>query len=342
MASSLPKTYKAAVFPRAGAPLEIWDVPLKQPGRGQVLVKVLACGVCHTDAFIQSGGFHSPWPLVPGHEIVGDVVAVGEGVRRFKEGDRVGGGFHGGHDGICRSCQRGMFQQCANGAITGGSTDGGYAEYTLLREEATSFIPPDMDPAEAAPFLCAGTTVFNAIRKLRVEQGNLVAIQGLGGLGHLAVQYARKMGYTTVAISRGGADKRRFAVELGAHEYIDTTNEDVAGRLGEMGGAALIVSTGPDGKAASELVGGLQNGGKLVILAPMGPVGFDTTALITKGASVHGWSTGNALDGEEALEFAKRHGVRCLIETFPLADAVKAFDIMLQGTPRFRNVLVMN
>lgn len=337
---SLPKTFKAAVLTGPGKPLEIQDVPLKEPSYGQVLIKVRACGICHTDAFVQAGGFGNPWPLIPGHEIVGDVVAVGEGVTRFKEGDRVGGGWHGGHDGGCRSCQRGAFQLCDNRAVNGVTMNGGYAEYTLLRAEAVSRIPVDVDPAEAAPFLCAGTTVFNGIRKMHVEAGNTVAIQGLGGLGHLAVQYSRAMGYRTIAISRG-TDKRDFAFQLGAHEYIDTNIDDPSAKLQELGGAALIVSTAPSAKAISGLLGGLHSMGKLVVLAPMGPVEFDTLTMIGSGLSIHGWASGNALDGEEAIEFAKRFNVKCLVEKFSLGDAAKAFDSMKEGKPRFRNVLVM-
>jgi len=345
---------------------------MKTPERGQVLVRVRASGICHTDAFIQAGYLPNAWPLVPGHEIVGDVVAVGEGVTRFKEGDRVGGGWHGGmsfcfplhillvplsipyrqtnttshpphtgHDGTCRSCQRGQFQTCDNQAINGCSFDGGYAEYCILRQEATVRVPTDLDPAEVAPLLCAGITVFNGIRKMHVEQGNLVAVQGLGGLGHMAVQYARAMGYRVAAVSRG-TDKRAFALELGAHEYIDSATEDVAARLQELGGAALAVSTAPNGKAFSPLVGGLQPGGKLVIMATMGPVEFDTTPMVLKNLSVHGWPSGNANDSEETIGFTKSHGIKCLIEKFPLSEAPKAFELMKQGKPRFRNVLVMD
>ncbi|KAK3694448.1 zinc-binding dehydrogenase [Podospora appendiculata] len=338
--SPLPKTFRAAVFVEANKPLELQDVPLRQPGPGQILVKVLACGVCHSDVVAQAGVMGSPYPLIPGHEIVGEVAALGEGVTRFKEGDRVGGGWHGGHDGVCRSCQRSQFQICENGAINGITQNGGYAEYVLLRVEAVARIPADLDPAEVAPLLCAGVTVFNGMRKMHVEQGGLVAIQGLGGLGHLAVQYSKAMGYRTVAISRG-TDKRDFAFQLGAHEYIDTNTEDPVERLAALGGASLIVSTAPSGPAFSKLTGGLEAGGKLLVLAPMGPVEFDTLAMVLKGLSVHGWPSGHALDAEEAIAFAKTFGIKCLIEKFPLEDAPKAFDTMMEGKPRFRNVLVM-
>lgn len=275
MASSLPKTYKAAVFETKGGNLTLKDIPLEKPSKGQVLVKVLACGVCHSDDLVRNGVLGDVLPRIPGHEIVGDVVAVGDGVTRFKGGERVGGPWHGGHDGTCRSCQRGLFQTCDNGAINGVTRDGGYAEYVLLRAEAVVRVPSQADPAEVAPLLCAGVTVFNAMRQMSVLQGGIVAVQGLGGLGHLAVQYASKMGYKVVAMSRG-SDKKDFAKKLGAHEYIDTSNEDVVAALQKMGGADMIVATAPNPKAISPLVGGLAVRGKLVVLAPVGPVEFDS------------------------------------------------------------------
>ncbi|KAI0444374.1 alcohol dehydrogenase [Xylaria telfairii] len=339
--TSLPKTYKAAVVPKGGEPIVIKEVELKQPGPGQVLVKVLACGVCHTDLFISSGAFGDVFPRVPGHEIVGDVVSIGENVTRFTNGDRVGGPWHGGHDNTCRSCARGQYQICDNSKVNGLSFDGGYAEYVLLREEAVVRVPKDADAAQVAPLLCAGVTTFNAMRKQHVEQGNLVAVQGLGGLGHLAVQYANKMGYRTVAIS-SGSSKREFARELGAHEYIDTSKEDPIQALQGLGGAAMIVSTAPNAKSISPLINGLQAGGKLIILAPVGPVEFDSNVLITKGASVTGWPSGHALDSEEAIAFATNHGVKCLIEKFPLDDVAQAMEHCHAGRVRFRGVLTMS
>ncbi|KAI1119024.1 alcohol dehydrogenase [Nemania sp. NC0429] len=338
--SSLPKTYKAAVIVKTNEPVVIQELVLKQPGPGQVLVKVLACGVCHTDIFEATGAFGNLFPRVPGHEIVGDVVAVGERVSRLSNGDRVGGPWHGGHDNSCRACSRSQFQMCDHEKINGIHFDGGYAEYVLLREEAVVRVPKDLDPAEAAPLLCAGVTTFNAMRKQHVEQGNLVAVQGLGGLGHLAVQYASKMGYRTVAISSGSA-KESFARELGAHEYIDASKEDPVGALQALGGAAMILTTAPSAKAIAPLVGGLQACGKLIILAPVGPIEFDSGTLISKSASVVGWASGHALDCEEAILFAQTHGIRCLIEKFPLAEAAKAMEHCNSGKVRFRSVLVM-
>ncbi|KND90980.1 Alcohol dehydrogenase [Tolypocladium ophioglossoides CBS 100239] len=338
--ASLPKTYKAVVLGRANAPFKLQEVELKHPGPGQVLVKVLACGVCFSDVATASGDMGDVFPVVPGHEIVGDVVEVGQGVKNIANGQRVGGPWHGGHDGYCRQCQRGQFQMCDNEAINGVSQDGGYAEYVLLRAEAVVRVPKELDPANAAPLLCAGVTVFNGMRKMHVEQGALVAVQGLGGLGHLAVQYANKMGYE-VAVLSSGDDKAKFAKELGAHHYINTKSSDSVTELMKLGGASIIVQTAPNPKVVGSLVGGLAPGGKLLSLAPVGEVPIDTITMVLKGKSVHGWPSGHALDSEEAIRFAMKHDVRCMIEKYSLADVQKAVDNLKAGKPRFRNVLVM-
>ncbi|KAM0563058.1 hypothetical protein ACHAPJ_001902 [Fusarium lateritium] len=338
--SSLPQTYKACVLDKANAPYTLRDVPLQHPSKGQILVKVLAGGVCFSDVAVGTGHMGDVFPRVPGHEIVGEVVEVGEDVPNFSNGDRVGGPWHGGHDRTCRQCQRAQFQMCDNKAINGVSRDGGFAEYVLLRSEAVVRVPKEIDPAEAAPLLCAGVTVFNGIRKLHVEQGNLVAVQGLGGLGHLAVQYANKMGYE-VAVLSSGDDKADFAKQLGAHHYLNTKKVDVAAELMKLGGAAIIVQTAPNPKAVSPLVGGLAPEGKLLSLAPVGPAEIDTAALVTKGASVNGWPSGHAFDSEQAIRFSMTHGVKCMIEKYPLDKVQEAVDSLLAGKPRFRNVLVM-
>lgn len=337
--SSLPKTYKAAVFEKTGQPLTFKDIELKHPEDGQILVKVEACGVCHSDAHVQAGAF-GPLPRVPGHEIVGKVVEVGPHVTRWKSGDRVGGAWHGGHDGTCRQCNQGLFQMCDNGQINGVTRDGGYAEYCLLQAEAAVRLPSDGDVVQMAPLMCAGVTVHNGIRKMNITPGEVVAIQGLGGLGHLAVQYARKMGYRTVALSRG-TDKKDFAMKLGATDYIDTSSQDAAEALQKMGGAALIVATAPNPEHISPLVGGCKPMGKLLILAPVGDVRVNSIAMITKGISVHGWPSGHALDSEDAVEFSQRFGVECMCETFPLAKANEAFEHMMANKARFRAVLTM-
>ena len=229
---------------------------------------------------------------------------------------------------------------CDNAAVTGVTFDGGYAEYALLRDEAVVRVPKEMDVAEVAPLLCAGVTVFNGIRKMKIEQGNIVAVLGVGGLGHLAVQYASRMGYKTVVISSGDA-KRQLSQELGAHEYIDSSKADPAKKLADMGGVALVVATAPNGKTISSLIGGLQAGGKILILAIAGNIEFNTVQMITKGLSVSGWPSGHALDVEEAIEFAHNQGVKCRVEKFPMAEAAKATDVMTSGKVRFRSVLMM-
>jgi len=339
--TSLPKTYKAAVFEEANAPFTLKDIELKQPEEGRVLVKVIATGVCHSDAGVQSGSYGNPFPRVPGHEIIGDVVAVGPRVTKWHVGDRVGGPWHGGHDNVCKQCQRGQYQMCENEAINGVSHDGGYAEYVTLRTEAVVKVPTDVDPVEYAPILCAGITVFNSIRKMKITPGDIVAIQGLGGLGHLAVQYANKMGYKVVALSSGDK-KRDFAHQLGAHEYIDASKDDPAKKLLEMGGASLIVATAPNPKVIGPLVEGLEVGGKLLILSPCGAIEINTGTVIHKALAVTGYPSGHALDSEEAIAFTKLHGIKCLVERFPLKDVQKAYDHMLSGNVRFRSVLVMD
>ncbi|KAL7950395.1 GroES-like protein [Trichoderma barbatum] len=340
MTSSLPKTYKAVVFTEAKSPIELTDVSLKHPEAGQVLVKVIACGVCWSDMEVIYGNFGNVFPRTPGHEIVGDIVELGSEVKNLTVGQRVGGPWHGGHDGVCRECQRGEFQYCKNEAINGVSRDGGFAEYVLLRAEAVVRIPTEMDPAEAAPLLCAGVTVFNGIRKQRVEQGRLVAIQGLGGLGHLAIQYASKMGYEVAVLSHG-AEKEAFAKQLGAHHYIDTAKADGAAELAKMGGASIIVQTAPNPKVVGALADGLAANGKILSLAPVGSIDVNTVTLIMKGASVQGWASGHALDSEEAIQFAMTHGIKCMIEQYQFSDVKAAIESLEAGKPRFRNVLMM-
>ena len=337
---SLPKTYKAAVLNKANDDWQLTDVELKHPSEGQVLVKVLACGVCFSDVATAGGHMGDIFPRVPGHEIVGDVVEVGAGVKSITTGQRVGGPWHGGHDQSCRACQHGQFQMCDNAAINGVTQDGGYAEYVLLRAEAVVRVPKELDPAEVAPLLCAGVTVFNSIRKQHVEQGALVAVQGLGGLGHLAVQYADKMGYEVAVISSGD-DKAEFAKSLGAYHYINSKTQNPAKELQALGGAAMIVQTAPSPKAVSDLVAGLGPLGKMISLAPVGPVEVDSVHLIMKGASVNGYPSGHAIDSEEAIRFAQVHGVKCMVEKYPFKDVKAAVDSLIAGKPRFRNVLIM-
>ncbi|KJX94057.1 alcohol dehydrogenase like protein [Zymoseptoria brevis] len=340
MASELPKTMKAAVLTGVGKPLEIQDIPLPEMGAGEILIKVYACGVCHSDSNVAAGDFGPPAISILGHEFIGTVVAVPPTEKKWVVGDRVGGPWHGGHDGTCRSCSRGQFQMCDNKTVNGVFRNGGYGEYATLRTESAVRISKEMDPAETAPLLCAGVTVFNGIRKMGIIGGETVAIQGLGGLGHLAIQYARKMGFRTVALSRG-TDKKDFAMQLGATDYIDTSSQNVAEALQTLGGAALVVVTAPNPEVISPLIGGLQPGGKLLLHTAIGPVQVDTVAMVLNALSVHGWPSGHALDSEEAIAFAKIHGVKCLVEKFPLEKANEAMEHMLSGKARFRAVLTM-
>ncbi|KAF1835537.1 alcohol dehydrogenase [Decorospora gaudefroyi] len=340
MSSAIPSKCRAVVIEKAGAPWTIKEVPIEQPKAGEILIKVLACGICHSDSFLQQGALGDVFPRIPGHEVIGTVQAVGEGEKKWKVGDRVGGGWHGAHDGICKSCNRGNFQVCENELVNGVSKDGGYAEYCTLKTEAAVRIPSDADPAEYAPLLCAGVTVFNGIRNMGLTAGDTVAIQGLGGLGHLAVQYARKMGYRTVALSTSSS-KKDFAFQLGATDYIDTSQESAAEGLQKMGGAALVVVTAPNPEVMGPLVNGLAPFGKLLILAPVGDVPVNTVSLIMGAKSVHGWPSGHALDSEEAIAFAEKQGVKCMVEKFPFEQVEDAVKHMESGKVRFRSVIVM-
>ncbi|KAF1982901.1 alcohol dehydrogenase [Aulographum hederae CBS 113979] len=340
MASALPKTFKAVTAQDTEGTLQVKDVPLNEPQQGELVIKVLACGVCHGDHDIINGaiGPLSKKDLIPGHEVVGTIVAVGPNETRWKMGDRVGCGWHSGHDGTCKSCQRGYFQCCENQVINGVTKDGGYAEYCTIRTEAAVRIPEGMDSAEAAPFLCAGVTVFNGIRQMGIMANGLVAIQGLGGLGHLAVQYSRKMGYRTVALSRG-SEKKEMALQLGATDYLDASEGDAGEALQKMGGADLIVATAPNAAIVPGLIKGLGLRGKLLILAGVGEMTINAFPLLFKGQSIHGWPSGHALDSEEALQFAQVQGVKCLVEIFPLEKAKEAMEHMITHKVRFRAVL---
>ncbi|KAJ4286595.1 hypothetical protein N0V88_007957 [Collariella sp. IMI 366227] len=337
---SLPKTFKQAVFTEAGGRLSIEDTPLKSPGKNEILIKVEACGVCHSDTLAQHNVMGGGFPFVPGHEIIGRVAAVGEDVSIWKVGERIGGGWHGGHDGTCGACKKGFFHMCDNQLINGVTKAGGYAEYVTIRSEAAVRVPEDVNAAKFAPLLCAGVTVFNSMRRMNIPAGATVAIQGLGGLGHLAIQYANKFGWRVVAVSHG-SDKEKFARQLGAHEYIDTTKEEAGPALEKLGGAALIVTTNPNAQQIPGLLTGLEPVGKLLILSLPGEVTFNTTLMIVKGLSVHAWPTGHSLDMEETIQFSQLQDVDCLIEKFPLEKANEAYDAMLSGKVRFRSVLVM-
>jgi propanol-preferring alcohol dehydrogenase len=278
-------------------------------------------------------------PKVPGHEIAGVVDALGEGAQRFRVGDRVGLGWHGGHDGTCDRCLTGRFIHCRNARITAISFDGGYQEFVIAPEVAVAPIPKDLDFAEAAPLLCAGVTTFNALRNSPARPGDLVAIQGLGGLGHLGVQYARAMGFEVVGISRG-TDKEEFARKLGAHHYVDSGRQDFAEAMARLGGAKVILATAPHARSISALVQGLGvEGCLLIVAAAFEPLEINAIDLLSRVARVQGWASGTASDSADAMAFAVRHNVRPMIERFPLSDASRGLEAMLKGTVRFRAVL---
>ncbi len=333
---------KVAQVSKAGGPFEIVERDIPEPERGQVRIKVEACGVCHSDVITKEGLFPGlQFPRSPGHEISGRIDALGAGVTQWKNGQRVGVGWHGGHCFVCEWCRRGDFILCVNGKITGIHFDGGYGEYTIVPAEAVASVPDELSSEEAGPLLCAGITVFNAMRNSGTRPGDLVAVHGIGGLGHLGVQYARQMGFRTVAIGRG-ADKGALATKLGAHAYIDSGSGDVAEELQKLGGARLILATAPDGKAISGLVGGLSPSGKLLLVgAPQEPLSVNALQLVLPKRSIQGWPSGSAIDSEDTLRFSVLTGVRPMIEKYPLAKVNEAYDQMISGRARFRVVLTM-
>jgi D-arabinose 1-dehydrogenase-like Zn-dependent alcohol dehydrogenase len=331
---------KAVQVPKAGGNFELVDREIPTPGPGEVLIKVAACGICHSDFLAKEG--HWPgiqYPRVPGHEVAGQIDALGPGVKNWKKGQAVGVGWYGGHCGDCASCRRGDFILCQFGRITGLTQDGGYTEYMLAPEAAVAAIPDGMSPEEAGPLLCAGITTFNALRNAGARAGDLVAVQGIGGLGHLGVQYANKMGFHTVAIARG-ADKEPLAKQLGAAIYIDSAATNAAQELKKLGGARVILATAPDSKSISAISEGLSPNGKLLIVAaPAEPITINPLTLIGGRRSVQGWPSGTASDSEDTLRFSAQTNVRPMIERYPLAKAAEAYERMMSGKARFRVVL---
>ena len=335
-------TTRAVQVASPGGDLTLITRERAAPGRRQIEIKVRACGVCHSDSIVKEGQFPGlQLPRVPGHEIVGVVTAVGPDVEPWKVGERVGVGWHGGHCFICPSCRVGDFVTCRKEQITGVSYDGGYAEYMLARAEAVARVPEGLTDAEAAPLLCAGITTFNALRHSPAGPGDLVAIQGLGGLGHLGVQFAAKLGFHTIAVGRGD-DKQHLAQQLGAHEYIDAARGDGGKQLAALGGAKVILATAPSASAIQDMIEGLGVGGQLLIVAAAAePISVPPLALILTRRSIQGWPSGHAKDSEETLEFCARFGVRPMVETFPLERVAEAYDRMITGRARFRSVLTM-
>jgi D-arabinose 1-dehydrogenase-like Zn-dependent alcohol dehydrogenase len=332
---------KVVQVARANAGLELVERDVPVPGARQVRIKVQACGVCHSDMFTVTGAFPGlKLPRVPGHEVVGIIDDIGADVPDWKQGMRVGVGWHGGHCGHCSSCRRGDFITCRLGQVPGISYDGGYAEYMIAPFEALASVPAELQSAEAAPLLCAGITTFNALRHSGARVGDLVAILGIGGLGHLGVQFANRMGFRTVAIARG-ADKGPLATKLGAQTYIDSTAQDVAAELTQLGGAKVILATVTDAKSMSAAIGGLGIDGKLLVVGASGePIEVPPLMLIGARRSVAGWPSGTSVDSEDTLNFSVQAQVRPMIETFPLARAAEAYARMMSGKARFRVVIV--
>lgn len=334
---------KAVQVSVAGGALELVEKDIPEPAAGQVRVKVEACGICRGDNVTVAGLSSSiRYPRVPGHEIAGTIDALGAEVSHWTKGQRVGLGWFGGHCGICEACRRGEFVACAKMETPGIAYDGGYAEYAVAPASALASIPDDLSSVEAAPLLCAGITTFNALRHAGARAGSLVAVQGMGGLGHLGVQFAAKLGFETVAIARG-KEKEPFAYQLGAKHYIDSDAEDIAARLTALGGAQLVLTTITDAKAMSRTIGGLGFGGKLLIVGvSREPLEVTPGQLVGARRSIEGWYSGQASDSQDTLNFSAVTGVRPLIECLPLERAPEAFARMMSGQARFRMVLTMN
>ena len=333
---------KAAQIPKPGADFEIVEREIPKPGAGQVLIKVQACGVCHSDMFTKEGAWPGiEYPRVPGHEVAGVIEELGVGVTEWKKGQRVGVGWHGGQDGTCVACRHRDFRNCRNLKIPGISYDGGYQQYMVAPVEALAAIPDTLSDVEAAPLLCAGITTFNALRHSGAYPGDVVAVLGIGGLGHLGVQFANKFGYKVAAIGRGSEDAA-LAKKLGASVYIDSKATNAAEELQKLGGAQVILATAPSSKAMSELINGLGPNGKLIVIgATFDPIEVTPVQLISGSRSIQGWAAGTAADSEDTLRFAELSGVRPMIETYPLEKAGEAYARMMSGNAQFRVVLTM-
>ena len=335
----MPKM-RAIQVSRPGGPFEMVDREIPQPGPRQVRVKVQACGLCHSDSLTKEGHFPGvTYPRVPGHEVAGVIDAVGSEVPRWRVGQYVGVGWLGSYCGYCDSCRRGSFITCSNQLVTGITMDGGYQDYMLVPFEGLALIPNEISPVDAGPLMCAGITTFNSLRNGGARGGDTVAVLGIGGLGHLAVQFASKMGFHTIAIARG-KDKEPLAKQLGARHYIDSTVGDPAAELQRLGGAKIIVATATSAQAMAATLGGLSLDGRLVVLgADFTPMALNTAALIGKRTGLYGWPSGSSIDSEDTMKFAAMTGVRPMTETFPLERAQEAYDRMISNKARFRVVL---
>jgi propanol-preferring alcohol dehydrogenase len=336
----MKNTYKAVEVSAPGI-LRVVERPISEPGPGQVRIRVEACGICHTDAATVMGVYPGlTLPRVPGHEVVGRIETLGSGVSTWKIGQRVGVGLIAGEDGTCQACRRGDSVNCQNPVVLGVTVDGGYAEVMIAESRGIASIPDELSSVDAAPLLCAGITTYNALRNAGLRGGDLVAVQGIGGLGHLGVQFARHMGFRTVAIGRG-RDKENLAKDLGAHVYIDTAGDDAAAVLQLLGGASAILATAPSADGMGPLVSGLAVRGKLIVVGvPSDPIQLNAFPLVFGGRSVYGSLTGTAIDQEDTLAFSVLENIRPMIETAPLEQAADAYGRMMQGKARFRMVLV--
>jgi len=333
---------KVAQVSKPGGDWELVERNIPEPGAREVRVKVEACGICHSDVLVKDGLWPGlKFPRVPGHEVAGRIDAIGRDVSPWQVGQRVGVGWHGGHDFDCDPCRRGDFAMCTNRKVTGIDFDGGYAEYMVAPASVLAAIPDDLPAEEAAPFMCAGVTVYNALRNSGARGGDVVAVHGIGGLGHLGLQYARKMGFRTVALGRG-TDKQGLAEKLGAHHYFDTNTGDAGAKLQKLGGARVILATAPNAKAISALVEGLSADGNLLIpAAPNEPLSISVMPLIMGRRSVSGWYSGTARDSQDTLEFSALSDVHPMIEKYPVTEVAKAYEQMHSGKARFRAVLTM-
>src|SRR5262245_39454600 len=334
---------QTAQISKPGGDWELVECNIPEPGPGHVRVQVEACGICHSDVFVKEGLWPGlQYPRVPGHEVAGHIDAVGANVSAWRPGQRVGVGWHGGHCFVCPSCQRGDFAMCVQRKVTGIDFDGGYAEYMLAPVTALAAIPDDVPAEEAGPFMCAGVTVYNALRNSGARGGEVVAVHGIGGLGHLGVQYARQMGFATVAINRGN-DKEPLARQLGAHYYIDASAQDVVTELQKLGGARVILATAPNAQAISALVDGLSASGTLLVpAAPAEPLTINVMSLISGRRSVAGCYSGTARDAQDTMEFSALTGVHPMIEKYPLNRVAEAYEHMHSGRARFRAVLTVD
>jgi len=331
---------------KAGGPFEIVEKDIPEPSPMQVRIKVQACGICHSDSFTKEGLFPGiQYPRVPGHEIAGVIDAVGKGIATnintsdWREGQRVAVGWHGGHCGHCESCRRGDFVTCHYAQVPGISYDGGYSDYVIVPHEAVALVPNELSATEAAPLMCAGITTYNALRNSGARPGDVVAILGVGGLGHLGIQFASKMGFKTIAIARG-KDEEELVKKLGAKQYIDNRSQNAVEELNKLGGAKVILATVPSGKAMSQILGGLAVEGKIVIIgASDEPIEVNPLLFILGRRSLIGWPSGTSIDSQDTLSFSVLSGVRPMNEVFPLERAAEAYDLMMSGKARFRCVI---